>query len=108
MLEALGPQEPFESKNMEYENPPARNAVKNAARRFDQLAIFTSFKFRRNRSAEWVPGRLFHVIQYPRHNPTRSFWIVDRYVVGNVLEILLCRLRPDYLSHLDIRFTTSS
>lgn len=96
----------FRAHSMHDEDVIAVKAIKDPARRLDDLTITSaSAEFSRATATFWMICELPDVLENPLDQGARCVWALDGDVVSDCLKVGDRRFRPNYLSHLERRFS---
>ena len=102
------PKQPFNSYHVENTNPPGVGAVKDPAGRLDDLPIAGTTELGRDGSALRMPLQLFDMFEDSLDEAACSLGVVESDIIRDRVQIRQCWLRPNYLSHLAMRFLASA
>ena len=78
--------------------------IEDSARQFYELTIARFAELLRATAAFRVIGKLFYMVKNALDELCGCGWVLKRDIVRNCVKVRLCRIRPDYFSHLARRF----
>jgi len=101
------PKQPLASHHVEDPNPLTVKAIKDPARRLDDLPVAGTAELGRYGTAFGVPFQLFDMFEDSLDQTARGLGVVESDIICDRVKVGQRRLGPDYLSHRAMRFFAS-